>query len=129
MRKFQVGDRVRWYANIEGDPVWNFHIASFGAGRWEEGFVSRVHEDTDEFCVDGDWEWPQPGHTKACYGEPGYLELVEVAPEYRFQVHSHSCGRLFVWNALGITRSCFPEACRPELESICAKLNKKEGTP
>jgi len=130
MRQFRVGDKVKWYQS-GFTPLWSFEFitSTGGSGCWMNGVVTSVADD-DTFAV-GRWRWPQPGHTLARYGEPGYLELVETVKEPRFVVREDDLGHLYVADLeLGLmAASAFPEACRPELESICAKLNKKEGTP
>jgi ribosomal protein L21E len=86
MRKFEVGDKVRFAVDDHGYPVWNHDeryedqtgIASgvvIRADEWEGGSVFLVvslrrHDKTVL------WQWPQPGEPDARYGEPGYLELM-----------------------------------------------------
>jgi len=127
MRQFRVGDKVKWY-EIDDCPMWDFKelYARVKKGEWAEGFVTRVDAD-NTFLVDG-WRWPQPKHELARYGVPGYLELVEAAPEPRFEVREDDLGHLYVANLElnWLTTSAFPESCRPELKAICEKLNKGE---
>jgi hypothetical protein len=130
MRKFQVGDKVRWY-EIDGRPLWNFDTieevcADSGRGRWIEGIVTSVTDAA--FDVSSVWRWPQPDHSRALYGEPGYLELVEAVPEPRFVVREDDLCHLYVADLelSLLASSSFPESCRPELEALCSKLNKGE---
>jgi hypothetical protein len=131
MRKFQVGDKVKWY-EIDDCPMWDFKelYARVKKGEWAEGFVTRVDAD-NTFLVDG-WRWPQPGHELACYGVPGYLELVEAAPEpkLQFQVRKAWNGKLLIWNkdscscSSESSESSFPKNCHSAVEALCAKLNE-----
>jgi hypothetical protein len=126
-RKFRVGDRVRWYV-VGDEPLWNFaNIRSMGDdGHWVEGIVDRLCDD-GTFTVAG-WWWPQPGHHKACYGEPGYLELIEAAKEPRARVKNTFDDRsIYISDDDFAVRSIFPVSCRSELESICTKLNNGDG--
>jgi hypothetical protein len=124
MRKFKVGDKVRWY-EVDGRPLWNTVIIQKtpgGKGRWVEGRVSQISRSTFRA---GGWWWPQPDWEHACYGEPGYLELVEAAPEPRFRICADFAGDLSVAiDDLEVVS--FPPSCRPELEAICAKMNEQE---
>jgi hypothetical protein len=129
MRKFQVGDKVKWYA-IDDCPMWDFnhlYSSSVKKGEWVEGTVTRVDAD-DTFFVDG-WRWPQPDHCRALYGEPGYLELVEAVKGPRYIIVTLERPRRLEIFREGSwhTKTSFPEVCRPELEALCAKLNKGEG--
>jgi hypothetical protein len=126
-RQFRVGDRVRWY-QIDDTPLWNFDsVWSIGrGGYWAESIVTKTDHKTKKFVVDNGWNWPQPGHEQARYGEPGYLELVEAVKDPRFRVVDT------VWD-VGVcivdtsqpegSRTILPPSCRPELEAICEKLN------
>jgi hypothetical protein len=127
MRKFQVGDKVKWY-EIDDCPMWDFNelYARVKKGEWAEGFVTRVDAD-NTFLVDG-WQWPQPGHELARYGVPGYLELVEAIPEKMFRVVDTLDARsIYIEDGECVALSVFPESCRPEIQAICTKLNKEHG--
>jgi len=136
MRKFKIGDRVRWY-EIDGRPLWNFDTieevcSDSGRGRWIEGVVTSATDAV--FDADGSWEWPQPAHCRSMYGELGYLELVEAAPEPEFEVRRvPKDGCWYVGRIGGGAVMLFPGRCINELEAVCKKLNKehekKEGTP
>jgi hypothetical protein len=127
MRKFQVGDKVKWY-EIDDCPMFDFRslYTRVKKGEWAEGFVTRV--DADNTFLVGGWRWPQPGHKLALYGVPGYLELVEAAPEPRFEIRKvEGLDRLRIFYKDACRpETGFPESCRPELESICAKMDKGE---
>ena len=83
MRRFRVGDRVRWENRVDGTPRWNF---SQDRGLLTLSCVPAsgvvIATDPYDFTVRSDdgegWAWPQPDHPQACYGAPGYLELVET---------------------------------------------------
>jgi hypothetical protein len=124
MRKFQVGDRVRWY-EVGGHSLWSFNwMEAIGdKGYWTEGYVTSA--DPNMFAVDGCQIWPQPDHESARYGEPGYLELVEVVSKPRCRVvQNPPTGLYHVVDDYGVN-SLFPESCLPELEALCVKLNKR----
>jgi len=78
MRKFRVGDRVRWGVNKDGEPVWDgverIHVHTDGH---VVGTVDAVDSGAELFRADM-WWWPQPSNMYARYGEPGYLELVRA---------------------------------------------------
>jgi len=128
MRKFKVGDRVRWY-EVGDMPLWgsDFIQTSGGSGHWVEGKVSQSYDTT--LLVDGWWWWPQPGHEQARYGEPGYLELVEAVKEPQFSIRTvEGLDRLRIFYKDACKpETGFPEYCRPELEAICKKMNDGGG--
>jgi len=127
-RKFKAGDKVRWYV-VGGEPLWNFaNIRSMGDdGHWVEGIVDQSRDDgtflVSGRCGDG-WWWPQPGLDSSRYGEPGYLELVEAVKESRFWVRDDGFTAYLMDNQ-GTFLFALPNTCRPELESICTKLNEE----
>jgi len=122
-RKFKVGDKVRWY-EIECRPLWNCNgtkTLMHGPSKWVEGVVTST---TDAVvCVSGGWLWPQPDRSDARYGEPGYLELVEAAPEPRYRVVGAPAACSVYIEDGSVWLSLFPESCRAELEAICERLN------
>jgi len=127
MRKFKVGDKVRWYT-VDGSPLWNTVIIQKtpgGKGRWVEDRVSQISRSTFKA---GGWWWPQPDIEHARYGEPGYLELVEAAPEPAFSIRKvEGLNFLRIFYKDRCSPQCtFPESCRAELESLCKKLNEQE---
>jgi hypothetical protein len=127
MRKFKVGDKVRWYT-VDGSPLWNTAIIQKtpgGKGRWVEDRVSQIARSTFRA---GGWWWPQPDDEYARYGEPGYLELVEAASEPRYRIVSLERPRRLEIFREGSwhTETSFPESCRTELEALCKKLNEQE---
>jgi hypothetical protein len=128
MRQFRVGDKVRWYST-DNRPLWNFdHIRGKGSnGHWEVGIVD-MRSANHTFRVAG-WLWPQPDDPRARYGEPGYLELVEAAPESRPFIVETLSGNVSIRDRdteiEALVKKLF-EACRAELEALCKKLN--EGT-
>lgn len=84
MRRFRVGDRVRFETDKTGDwPRWDYSLDCGGDG----GFLSGTVTDEDDLCLTVEWdkmerwEWPQPGEPDSEYGAPGYLELVEAVEE------------------------------------------------
>ena len=86
MRKFRVGDRVRWENRADGDPRWSFRI---DCGRETatcivmSGVVIEVNPYTFTVRADDDqkWLWPQPDQPNARYGAQGYLELVAAVED------------------------------------------------
>lgn len=84
MRRFRVGDRVRFETDKTGDwPRWDYSLDCGGDG----GFLSGTVTDEDDLCLTVEWnkmerwEWPQPGEPDSEYGAPGYLELVEAVED------------------------------------------------
>lgn len=87
MRKFKVGDRVKFEGGKDGYPRWNYDTDWGGDGVFYVQTVIDVADTDNLFCVRkhvcnrDDWWWPQPDRPDARYGAPGYLELVEAVEE------------------------------------------------
>lgn len=83
MRKFRVGDRVRF--ELDGEfpewPRWNYRIDGEPSGKWKEDTVRQVDDGRNHFYLSMPYSWPQPDHPFARYGAPGYLELVEAVED------------------------------------------------
>jgi hypothetical protein len=133
MRSFKVGDKVRWYQR-NGRPMWNVDTIRagqeipLGKGRWVEDRVSQISGSTFKA---GGWWWPQPGDPQSCYGEPGYLELVEAAPEPKYHIEEIVSGTVpvscfYLIDDCGNVVVLVPGSCRAELEALCKKLNEQE---
>lgn len=85
MRRFRVGDRVRFETDSTGKwPRWNWMEDSGSTKNFIEGIVVEVDEVGGCVTVDGMgncWYWPQPDEEDSNYGSPGYLELVEAVED------------------------------------------------
>lgn len=97
MRKFRVGDRVRFELNEDSPtlPRWNFGHDGGASGTFARGTVDRIYRIkcneriTVVWMHDGrqsQWDWPQVGHHGARYGSAGYLELVAAVEDQGMKV-------------------------------------------